>query len=453
MKRKAVCFIVGLLIFLISAAAPSAREPALSIDTARVYQGMERSYAEGYLPTVSHGQATVLLPLLSETAEGPLTAAVDLGDPAVSPFVFRNYEKQFNKEAFTFDDMTVEGYLISFSLALSDDRLNGSYPVTFRVGGRTVEGENFSQDFRIYVKISDGIDPYAPGPEPEPAQPPPSQPRLMVESYSLDRQYLKAGESAEVTVTLRNTSSSQQVKNIKLSFIEGSGQILPAGTGAKYCRAIDRGKTYTWSFVVTAAATAQSRPHAATIMMEYEDNRGSAISASDRIILEVRQPVRLEYEEPSLPDRVTHGDTAPFEVTLMNLGKSAIYNALLKFEVPGLSTVGSVLVGTILPGESQTGRANFRVGDDEVGEVSGTLFLSYEDEYGDLYEEEIPLATTIEKKLDTAPPGNTEEEPPAAGLPWWIFAASGAILLPTAYFLLSRWLKQKKAREEDEMRL
>ena len=33
-----------------------------------------------------------------------------------------------------------------------------------------------------------------------------------------DRDYLEAGESATVTVTVRNTSSSQKVHNIKLSF-------------------------------------------------------------------------------------------------------------------------------------------------------------------------------------------------------------------------------------------
>ena len=51
-------------------------------------------------------------------------------------------------------------------------------------------------------------------------------------------------------------------------------------------------------------------------------------TAADRIILPVRQPVRLAYEEPSLPARVTEGDTVPLTVMLMNLGKSAVYNVL-----------------------------------------------------------------------------------------------------------------------------
>ncbi len=451
MKSSVCCFIIVLIIFTAAATGVSAAGPALSIDTVHVYEGMQKSYAQGYQPAVSEGTVTVILPLLSEAVTDTLTATVNLGEPASSPFVYKNYEKQFSKESYTVDSEEVECYLIQFSLALSAERVNGNYPLTFRVRGETVSGEAFSQEFMLYVAISDGIDPHASAPEP--AQPPSSQPKLMVESYTLAGNYLGAGESAEVAVTIRNTSSSQQVKNIKLSFLEGSGEILPAGTGAHYCRQIARGSSYTWSFEVTATTTAQSKPHTATIMMEYEDSRGHTLSASDRIILQVRQPVRLEYEEPSLPVRVTQGDTPPFTMTLMNLGKSTVYNALLKFEIPGLSTGGSVLVGTIHPGESQTGRANFKVGTEALGKIEGKLFLSYEDDYGEYYEKEIPLSTTIEKKLDTATSTDTGSTTPASEFPRWIFAIAGAVLLPLIYIFASRWLKQKKARDEDEMRL
>jgi hypothetical protein len=185
--------------------------------------------------------------------------------------------------------------------------------------------------------------------------------------------------------------------------------------------------------------------------MEYEDSGGQAISASDRIILPVRQPVRLEYEEPALPPRVTQGDTVPFSMNLMNLGKSAIYNALLKFEIPGLASGGSVLVGTIPPGQSQTGTTNFRVDAEGQGPVAGKLVLSYEDEYGEFYEKEIALSTTIEQKIAPAEPAG--DDTPASSRRWLINAVAGAAVLALAAFFLMRWLKEKKAREEDEMRL
>lgn len=437
------------------AAEAAAAGAPLSIDSRHPYEGMERSYADGYMPTVLGGKALVVLPFLSDSVSGPLDVSVNLGDPALSPFVYKNYRKQFAKESFTFKNETVECYLVQFSLELAKNRVNGCYPVTFTASGIAGGGEAFAQDFMLYVNISDGIDPHAPerAPEPEPEPEPHSQPRLMVAAYKLERGFLAAGESAALAVTVRNTSSTQQVKNIKLSFSAESGEIWPEGTDATYCSHIGAGGSYTWTFTVTALPAAQSRPHPAAITMDYEDSRGQAYSASDRIVLQVRQPVRLEYEEPSLPPRVTQGDTVPFSMTLMNLGKSTIYNALLKFEIPGLAGGGSVLVGTIPPGEALAGTTNFRVDADALGEVAGTLILSYEDDYGERYEKEIPLGTTIEKRVSAPPPPSSEEKDGNSRISGWLAWAGGAVLLAAAAFFAIRWYRQKKTMEEDEMRL
>ena len=292
-----------------------------------------------------------------------------------------------------------------------------------------------------------------PAAEPEPAQAVSSQPKLMVEKYVLDRDFIEAGGSATVKEPVRNTSSSQDVKNIKISFWEESAEILPEGTGAVYYKQIAKNSSFTWSIKVTATTTAQSKPHIATITMEYEDSNGNAITASARIILQVRQPVRLSYAEPSLPVRVTQGDRPSFSITLMNLGKSTIYNALVKIDIPGLSG-GSLLIGTIPPGESQTGTTNLHVESEQLGKVTGTLLLSYEDEYGEHYEKEIPLYTTIEEKKEVTVPKESATANTASEIPGWlIWAAAGTLLFALISYFVSRWLKEKKQREEDEMRL
>ena len=52
-----------------------------------------------------------------------------------------------------------------------------------------------------------------------------------------------------------------------------------------------------------------------------------------------------------------------------------------------------------------------------------------------------------------APPPSGEEKDDASTFPIWIAWAAGAALLATVTFFVIRWLKQKKAMEEDEMRL
>ena len=142
--------------------------------------------------------------------------------------------------------------------------------------------------------------------------------------------------------------------------------------------------------------------------MEYEDENGLALTAVDQIILEIRQQVRLEYDRPIWPEKVAQGDTAAFSMNVMNLGKSTLYNVLLTFDIPEMASGSSVLLGTMQPGESKMGSANFRVGEDVLGDLKGTVLLSYEDDYGQSYEKTISLATTVEKK--TVQPTSQEME-------------------------------------------
>ena len=280
-----------------------------------------------------------------------------------------------------------------------------------------------------------------------------ASPKLMVESFELDREYLEAGEQGTLTVTIRNTSKSYRVQNIKLSFVEDSGDLLPAGTGAEYIDRIPKDSSHTWNIEISSILQAQSGPHTAVILMEYEDKDGNPINASDRVALHVRRSVRLEYEEPSLPVRVTQGDTPSFSMNLMNMGKSVLYNVLLKFDIPGLSTGGSVLVGSILPGESKIGASNFRVESESFGATKGMLLLSYEDEYGEYYEKKIPLSTTIEKKAEIKPPSKDITNDPSPNSRKWILPAAGLLFCTLLFILMFRWYKNKKIREADEERL
>jgi len=280
-------------------------------------------------------------------------------------------------------------------------------------------------------------------------------PKLIVEEYDTGCEYLVPGERKTLAVIFRNTSRAQTIKNVKLSFFEESVQILPGGTGTQFVESIKNGTSYEWQFNVFAIRTAESRPYAAMITMEYEDSNGTPIIMTDTIYLYVHQPVRLEHENISFPPRLTQMDTVPFSVTVMNLGKGNILNALLTYKIPGLSNSSSVLIGTVLPGESKTGTANFRVDKDVSGEVSGNLVISYEDEYGETYKKEIALSTVIEERAETtaletatqAEAGNNNRNF------WFIYALAGIIAVLILAFFITKYIKQRKQIKADEMRL
>jgi hypothetical protein len=277
-------------------------------------------------------------------------------------------------------------------------------------------------------------------------------PKLMVEDYIIEDSGLAPGEEATITVVIRNTNSIRSARNIRLSIEDNADEILPVKTASAICPYIGTENAYEWQVSIRAAQTAKDAPHILTVKMEYEDRRGNILSAQDTVIVDVVQPVRMEYTEPGLPPRVTQGDAFSFSMTLMNMGKSDIYNALLTFDINGISNGGSVLVGTLLPGEAKEGKANFRVSKEIIGEAEGRIMISYEDSRGKLYETIIPVSTVIEEKIVEIYSG--EEEITENDFPWKTLAAGfGALAFVLLCLTVIFASKEKRLRKEYEQKL
>ena len=134
MKRISILLAVILLVAVLVPTAFAAQEQ-LAIDNDNIYNGMGRSYSAGYIPTVSGGKATIVLPLVYEGSEGivgdKITVTPDLGATSNSPFVFSNYEMDIilANNSVNNGAATVPSYLISLTIPLASDRINGVYPL------------------------------------------------------------------------------------------------------------------------------------------------------------------------------------------------------------------------------------------------------------------------------------------------------------------------------------
>lgn len=135
---------------------------AVCIDNQNVYEGMESAYNKGYQPVCENGKVTLVLPLMcsGKMKQDKITASVDLGDTKDSPFVFRNYEKDFlcKPEYINGTEETKKIYLVSFTFDLSGSRINGIYPVIINASGEDENGNEIQKAFKNYVTITDGID-------------------------------------------------------------------------------------------------------------------------------------------------------------------------------------------------------------------------------------------------------------------------------------------------------
>lgn len=278
-----------------------------------------------------------------------------------------------------------------------------------------------------------------------------SSPRLMVTDYKIENGFLTPDGSASLKITIKNTNPKRAVSNIKLSLADESGEIKPDSMGTKYVSAIAAGGEYVWTVKLTAANTAAANEHKLNLSMEYEDENHSPYSASDTLLVQVRQTASLDYSGAQLPVKVVQGNVTTVTLTLMNTGKSTLYNCMFEFNVEGLNGGGSTFVGTINAGESGTGNANLRVSEEILGKVSGTLTISYEDDYGEKYTQTVDVQTVIEEKAVLADNINQEEE--KQNNLWWLFLLIGLAVGGGLGFGIPYAINSSKQRKEDEKRL
>ncbi|MDD3242825.1 MAG: hypothetical protein PHD32_03760 [Eubacteriales bacterium] len=278
-----------------------------------------------------------------------------------------------------------------------------------------------------------------------------STPKLIVSAYAMDTDALEPGTPQTLRVTVRNTSLYQDAQQVKLRFKSATGIVMSAGVAAQYVETIKKGEEYTWEVAIFAAEDAPSGYSSADITMDYEGKNGAG-SETDSIMLRVEQPLRVECGTPVLAQRMVQGDSAAFSMDVMNLGKTAIYNATLRLNVPGLSEGGSLLLGNLEAGETKSGKTTLTAYEPSggFGETSGTVTLSYEDAKGATYQETLALGTVIEKKQAL---GIQQDTPKKEGLSPWIYTAIAVVVMGSAVIWVQVALARKRRRDMDEQRL
>ncbi len=425
-----------------------------SIDNKNKYKGMNKPYDEGYLPEVSGGSVSVILPLLSAgpVKNNSITINSDLGPPASSPFIYKNYNKTVALGMQTLSSGgKEEAYLVQLKLELSPDRINGTYPVVINIEAQTSGGERITQAFTAYVTVSDGKDGNS-----QTADTPQSQPKLMISNYSVNPAPVLAGKEFSTAVTILNTNEAQAVKNIKVTVSSTSADfILENESNTFYFKAIAPGGTIVLNLDYQVYANAPAAPQKLNFAMEYEDAKAMPMTAEGEITVQIKQAARIEAEAPAIPEKVHAGETLSVSMNVLNLGKDKLYNVRFKLEAPGMNQAGVAFIGNMEAGTSMTGLMDVDIqskksenaagGTEEYGRTQGNITLIYEDSSGTEETQEIPFSTIILEPV--TPAGKQQKEKAGAGQ--WIGSVIGLGAIIGVIFSV-RFFRKKGRGKHDE---
>lgn len=427
MKRMA-CICLLLLALLPPDSGARADGSGLSIDSNTLYPEMEKTYAQGYVPTVTNGEVILILPLVGTIGGSEVNVTVDLGSTLDSPFLFGNYSQKATG---------TNSFLFRFQIPLSDKRKNGAYPVVLSAAYLDASGSPTAQSFTVFVIITDGSSASpteAPAQEPSVSSYVPSadQPELYITECAITPDTVGGDETFSVHVKVKNIGN-KRARACKLLYGSDSADIVPVEpNNAILFGEIQYGKEVEATFQLKTDRHALAGKRAFYILLSYSARTGGTFENRREFLIEVAQPCAIGYDAVSLPPRVTAGETLSLPANVFNTGRSNIRNVTVSLTGAGLFPASSVFLGDIAPGEAAYGEMKVFIGmlsmtegfAQSYGATSGTYLITYEDDAGETYRQEQQLKTEIlQPEIPPTPTPLPETTEPVSE--WWITALVG----------------------------
>lgn len=413
----------------------SAGSSELVIDNKKVYEGMERSYAGGYVPNIEREQAVIVLPLLAKRKlfKNRMTVTLKFGESDQLPFEYKNYEKAvaLRKHKTQNGGKMSSCYLAVFRLKLKKNRFNGSYPVILSVCAQDESGVEIRQEFTVYVTITDGKEAQgdAGAVDGADSQLPKFAPKVIIDCYEFSKNPVLCGKKCRVKLTLRNTSTDEPVKNMLVSIAPGENVELLGKTGGRYIAELKSGATRDLSFAFRVNAAAPRGQYNIGLTMDYADNKGNPYTLEGAVKVSAEQKVQMEISPVHIPDKIELGETVELQAQAMNLGKGKLYNVRAVVEADGLTPSGPAFIGDMEAGTSMSGSTELTAeglsGNSLYGASKGRVTFYYEDEAGNEMTQEQFFETSILSPLS----GDSEELPEDDTRQWWIIMTVIAVFL------------------------
>ena len=423
---------------------PLAIVDQLIIDDKHLYENMDLTYEQGYVPVVENGYAYLTLPLLGETYDEKVTVTLNLGSPSSSPFVFGNYSKTVTPE----DGV----YIFAFAVPLSGSRINGTYPVILTAKYLDSRGSQAQQDFTLYVTITDGSNPPSASTGGSGGRQTVTAPQLFIKSCQIEPGTVGGEETFTVSVEIENIGNLQ-ARNVLLSYGSSNSEILPVETNNMInLGEINRAESKSTSFEMKTTKDVLAGNQSVFVKVDYIDIYGGSFSESRNFSIRVTQPAEAATDPILFPKQVTAGETVPVSVVAYNTGKSTLHNVTVTVNGGGMIPKSSAFFGDLPPGQTDSGTIEVYIGTlsmtggaGDYGKTDGVCKITYTDDDG--VKQSIETKFSSEILAPKEDEGESAEEKKAASQ-WWISAlvAFAVIAITTSIIVTARFSRIMKMK-------
>ena len=347
--------------------------PAFTIDQRRVLQGMNRSWLQGYEPKISSNVLSLVVPILSDQAEGTIQTELLIPDEEISPF---------KPQTMSIKTQRAESglYAVRLNLELYADRENGDYPCVIRITGQAKSGKILRTDIPYTLHIRDGA---------------PTRETLRMAITDIEAD-LNVGEDGFIRFTLQNPCRTVTCEQPILHITDPAGDVIPREVDVQYPPDLAPGESVTVEYPVAVLAKASVARHSFKFDLTWMA-LGQTVNQAETYTLPVKQEIRLEQGGLKMASSVIAGDSVTLSLPLMNMGKADVINVLATVALPGITDRQSVLVGAIAPGETRQAQMTLTPDKRLSGDFAGTLTVEGTDNDGNPVSFSLPVHLNVEK--------------------------------------------------------
>ena len=410
MKIKTLLAVLLTALFLapfFQAGADSA--PALAVDESAVLRGMDRSWRQGYTPSVSKNKWILILPVRSEQAAGILRAELLTDNEQLTPFKTQAMCVEAREEA--------KGlWGVRFALSMLPNQKNADYSCRIRITGEDRGGNKLTLEYPYTIRIRGSKDNL-------------EKSRIGISSVRAD---LSVGENGEVQLTLTNPCAATNLEDLELKISDATGHILPRDSDILKIGSLPAGESVTVHYPVTVLEKAAVAPHVLKLDFSWTA-LGQAVTYTENNTVSLHQEIRLEQGGLRMAPSVTAGDAVTLTLPIMNMGRADVVNVLATVVLPGITERQSVLVGTIQPGETKQAQLIVSPAKDIAGDFTGTLSVECTDQDGNPASFELPVNLSVEKPVPKEPgqnaAGNAASKEKPSVLTWAFAGGCGLLLM------------------------
>ncbi|PYG88702.1 hypothetical protein LY28_01056 [Ruminiclostridium sufflavum DSM 19573] len=327
---------------------------------------------------------------------------------------------------------------VQFQLYVSDEAVTKNYAVSLNVEydapvDGTVTKQTVMQYVGLNIENSTGK----------------SVPRLIIDKYSVNPEIISAGQPFTLNLSILNTSKASTISNVKVTLTSDDGTFTTVNSNSFYIDSIAPKGRVQKQVSFSSKSDAAPKQYMISINYEYEDEKGNPYTTKDVVGVSLQQTPRLVVGDLSFPAEAYLGSPVPINVSFYNMGKSTLYNLLVKLEGNFRVEGTSYYVGNFEPGKTDS--FDGAVTPEAAGPVNGFLVFSYEDADGKKQEVKKEISFNA-SEMPVEPPadGDGSIPPQEAGkqIPLWAFIGGGALLLIIITITVLVIRKKIKARKE-----